>query len=32
MAWWEDPATVAVVIVIVFAFCYIIYRLLRRWL
>jgi hypothetical protein len=30
--WWEDPATVAVVVVTVFAFCYILYRLLRRWL
>jgi hypothetical protein len=30
--WWEDPATVSVVIVTVFAFCYILYRLLRRWL
>jgi hypothetical protein len=32
MAWWEDPATVSAVVVTVFAFCYIIYRLLRRWL
>ena len=32
MTWWEDPATFSVVVVSVFAFCYIIYRIVRRWL